>query len=300
MSISSPEYIDYFLDLHNIRISLGGIDMASIRMIATDLDGTLLNSEGIPSQENVIALKQAIDRGIIVTISTGRMFSSSAQFARMIGITAPMICYNGGLIINPINEEWLHHSPLDHDFALEVLSHLRKEDVCVQTYINDILHIRDKDIVLTHDYEQVYGIVGVPAGDDLYTPTTSPTKILVLEENAEKALNLELRLRSRFGDRAYIARSSAQFVEIMDLGTNKGVALQSLAASLNIPMSETLALGDGGNDVEMLRAAGLGIAVGNGSDAAKDAADIIGPGNDEHLLAWAVEKYVLTQNSNLT
>ena len=265
-------------------------------MIATDLDGTLLNSEGVPSKENIAALQEAINQGVIVTISTGRMFSSSVHFARAIGITAPMICYNGGLIINPLNDEWLHHSPLDHSFALEVLSHLRENDLCVQTYIDDTLYIRDKDVALTHDYEQVYGIVGVPAGEGLYTPSTAPTKILVIEEDEERALNLEKRLKAQYGARAYIARSSSQFVEIMDLKTNKGAALQSLAASLGIPMEATLALGDGGNDVEMLRVAGIGVAVGNGSNAAKEAADTIGPGNDDHLVAWAVEKYVLNQN----
>lgn len=270
--------------------------MAKIRLVTTDLDGTLLNSEGKLSSENRTALQMAIEAGVIVTISTGRMFSSTLRFANEIGITNPLICYNGALIKEPLSQRVIRHTPLRMDLAREMLAYLKKRKAYVQSYIDDILYVHDKEEFLAKDYERVYGIRGAAIGDLIYEPHIEPTKLLSMASSLEDAHLLSNELRERFGDAIYIARSSAEFVEMMDISVNKGVALKALAESMGIAPDEILALGDGENDVEMLRYAGIGCAVNNACTAAKAAAREEVPSNDENGVAWAVQQFILSDH----
>lgn len=269
--------------------------MPKIRLMATDLDGTLLNSEGKLSFENTNALQMAIKAGVIVTISTGRMFSSTLRFADKIGIKNPLICYNGALVKDPQSQRVLQHTPLKIELALEMLAYLKKRNTYVQSYIDDVLYVHDKDEFFAKDYERVYGIRGAAIGDLIYEPQIAPTKLLSMGSSLEDAQILSKELHKLFGDMIYIARSSAEFVEMMDIRVNKGIALKMLADSLGITSDEVLTIGDGENDVEMLRYAGIGCAVTNACTAAKTAAREEVPSNDENGVAWAVQKFILSR-----
>lgn len=268
--------------------------MSKIRLIATDLDGTLLNSDGKLPPENKRALQMAIDAGVAVTISTGRMFSSSLRFAEEIGINHPLICYNGALVKGIQGQKKvLRHTPLKMELALAMLAYLKKRDSYVQTYIDDVLYVRDQEEFLAKDYERVYGIRGAAIGDLIYTPEIAPTKLLSMASSHEDAELLSAELRNLYGDEIYITRSSVEFVEMMDISVNKGAAVKALADSLGIPSDEILTLGDSENDVEMLRYAGIGCAVQNACAVAKAAAREEIPSNDENGVAWAIQKFVL-------
>ena len=112
-------------------------------------------------------------------------------------------------------------------------------------------------------------------------------------DSEEKSLLVIDELKNNFGEEVYIARSNFEFIEIMDKSVNKGRGLAALASGMGIAMNEVLAIGDGENDAEMIEEAGIGIAVGNASQKAKDAAGWIAPSNNENGVAWAVEKFVL-------
>lgn len=266
--------------------------MAGIKLIATDLDGTLLDSSGKIPEANKAALRAAAARGVHVTISTGRMFGSALRFATQLGTTIPLICYNGAMVRYP-GGELLSHTPLDLGLAKRLLAIFRERKLYVQSYIDDVLYIRDDHDEEFREYLRHFGISGRPIGEELYNPMTAPTKLLAMTETAEESEQLMFELRERFGAEVYITRSNSDFVEMMAPSVNKSKSLAGVANNLGVGMDEVLAIGDGENDVEMVANAGLGIAMGNGGSKIRAAVRHIAPKNDENGVAWAVEKFVL-------
>ena len=263
--------------------------MKNIKLIATDIDGTLLDSSGKISIENNEAISAAMERGIAVTLSTGRMFASSKGFAAALGITAPLICYNGAMIRRP-DGEILYHAPLDMDTARRMLSLCAAKGLYVQSYVNDELSVENLSDDEYRYYLETFGITGKPIGSALYSPETPPTKLLVMTETAEE---LKDEFQELFGHEAYVTTSNYNFIEMMNLNVNKGRALKTLADGMGISMSEVLAVGDGDNDFEMVTMAGVGVAMDNGCARLKDGAAHIAPSNDKSGLAWAINEFAL-------
>lgn len=268
--------------------------MPSIRMIATDLDGTLLNSAGKISEHSKAVLRAAVERGVYVTFSTGRMFSSASRFAGEVGIEIPLICYNGAMVRRP-DGEMLSHLPLEMGLAKRVLTFFKERSIYVQSYVDDVLYVRDEKEEEFQRYIQHFGVVGYVVGDALYDPSIAPTKLLALCDTEDEAEALMYKLREEFGKEAFVTRSNPDFVEMMNPLVGKERALATLAESLGVEMSEVLAIGDGENDTGMIQSAGLGLAVANGRELPKSAAREVVPSNDEDGVAWAVEKYVLSR-----
>ena len=263
-----------------------------IRLIATDLDGTLLDNTGTIPARNRDALVCAMERGVIVTIATGRMFHSANRFASEIGVRAPLICYNGAMVRYPDGRTLYHHK-LDMAIARRALAIFRERRIYVQSYIEDVLYIRDAGDEEFVAYMKHFGIEGRAIGDDLYEPSIAPTKLLAMTSGAEASQAMMREFRELFGPDLYVTSSNANFVELMNPVVNKARSLSALANDLGVPMENVMALGDGENDVEMLIAAGTSVAMGNARQRAKDAADAVAPMNDECGVAWAVETFAL-------
>jgi Cof subfamily protein (haloacid dehalogenase superfamily) len=262
-----------------------------IRLIATDLDGTLLDETGSVPARNRDALVRAMERGVLVTIATGRMFRSANCFASEIGVKIPLICYNGAMARSPDGGTLYHHR-LDLGIARRALAVFRERGIYVQSYIDDTLYIRDADDEKFAFYLKHYGIMGEAIGDVIYEPSVPPTKLLAMTSGIEESHVLTREFSGAFGPDLYVTSSDANFVELMNPVVNKARGLTALACDLDVPMENVMALGDGENDVEMLRAAGVGIAMAGARQSAKEAARDIAPANGECGVAWAVEKYV--------
>ncbi|MDR1943808.1 MAG: Cof-type HAD-IIB family hydrolase [Synergistaceae bacterium] len=268
--------------------------MTPVKLIATDLDGTLLDSSGKIPKRNMETIEEAMARGIAVTLCTGRMFSSAKSFAEQAGIKIPFVCYNGAMTIRPDGEQ-IWHLPLDMDIALELLESLRPRNLHVQSYIGDVLYVKSADAGLFQEYVKYFGIIGKVIGDDVYAPKVPPTKLLIMTDTAEEAAPLADELRGRFGEKLYVTRSNSNFVETMNPNANKANGLARVAEILGVKMDEVMAIGDGENDAEMVARAGVGVAMENGEDKIKQAAKHIAPPNDEYGFSWAVGKFALNK-----
>ncbi|MDR1508732.1 MAG: Cof-type HAD-IIB family hydrolase [Synergistaceae bacterium] len=264
-----------------------------IELIASDMDGTMLDSGTRIPEKNRLAVADAIRSGVAVTISTGRMYKSALAFAERLGIReVPLICYNGS-IIRRTNGETLSHVRLDMDVARGLLDIFRERGIYVQSYIDDELYVRDFDDQKYIYYYSNFGTAGKSIGDGLYAPETPPTKLLAMTSGLDASRDLMRELSEIFGDRLYVTTSNADFVEMMNPEASKGKCLRKLADILGVSMENVMALGDGDNDAEMIKMAGIGVAMANARNSAKLAADVIAPSNDECGVAWAIEKYVL-------
>lgn len=246
--------------------------MTRYRLLATDLDGTLFGHDLVVSERTRAALARWVAAGGIHVIATGRMFRATRPIAEALGVTSPLICYQGAWIRCPSTLADTWHRTMDPALAREAIQALEDAGFGVQLF-------RDDELYVTHvgpaqrEYMALSRITPheVASWDEVFAQG-APTKIVAIAPEAEVVAQVAA-LRARFGDRLFVTQSQPTFLEVAHAEVNKGAALARLAASLGVPMAEVVAVGDGQNDVDMIRAAGLGVAMGNGHPELRAAAD---------------------------
>lgn len=263
-----------------------------IRLVACDLDGTLMGHDQRFGPRLLRALAEAQRRGITVTLATGRMFSATKPFAAQLRITSPLICYQGGWIQAPDDAAPRFRAPLPPDVTRQALDLGAAARWHTVLYADGAIYLQEQTYPQKF-YEMLLGIttaVGIPWDEVLSAHT--PDKVLFVAE-PEAIPAMAARLRQRIGAQAEVVRSHAMFVEVVPREVNKGRALAWLAETLHIPQAEVLAIGDQENDAAMLRWAGIGVAMGNATAPARQAADWVAPSLSDEGAAVALEKFAL-------
>ena len=265
----------------------------AIQLVALDLDGTLMDDDMVIKSARVRrTISEAMERGVLVTLATGRMYDYAVPFARELGITAPIICYQGGLIQTPDSDVPLYRATMEPSLMHEVLKWQAERGYHFALYAGEDVFLDERRRPNTF-YHDMLGkrLVWV---DDLLPVLEqhAPVKFLVFAESHETN-HIVTELRQRFDGRIELTRSHAIIVEGNPLGVSKGDALQRLAAHLDIPQAQVMAVGDQDNDTSMIAWAGLGVAMGNGSPAVKAVADWVAPPLSEEGAAVALERFVL-------
>jgi Cof subfamily protein (haloacid dehalogenase superfamily) len=241
------------------------------RLVAIDLDGTVLNKDGAIILGAKDAVQRLLDRGVVVTLATGRMYQPSNRFAAELNITAPLICYQGALIREPGAGDILWHKPLPPALARKVVAEMRQEGVHQYAYVDGSIYVeqtREDDV----RYARQNG-AELHRVDDLTMALDMPPTELAARGTPEEIDRVLARVRANCGPEVIVNKVHASFCEIAHAGSGKGNALQYLAGRLGIPQSRTVAIGDSPNDVSMLRWAGLGIVVGDAPEEVRAAAD---------------------------
>lgn len=263
----------------------------AIKLVAVDLDDTLLDRSNKVSPHTCEVIRQAVKQGVTVTVATGRMFQSAVKFARQLELDVPIITYNGALIKSCLSGEVLFEKNIDRSTAIEVLKFFREHGWYIQSYLDDVLYV-EKLNDKARFYERASDVHAVPVGDRLYDPAQGPTKLLSIAEPAEIP-RIWKAVEKRFKDRLYITRSKENYLEMAALGVNKGQALDFLAKKLGISREEVMAVGDSLNDLDMIEYAGHGVAMGNASDQVKKLAQAVTLCNHEDGVAEAIKRFVL-------
>jgi Cof subfamily protein (haloacid dehalogenase superfamily) len=238
-----------------------------------------------------MVIRQAVKQGVIITIATGRSFAAALPYARQLELDVPIITYNGALIRSALSGETFYHQPVDEESAAEILAMCREHKWYVQVYIDDLLYIKEPNEKSAY-YEQSCGIQAIPVGERLFSMSGAPTKMLIVEE-PNKLAEIKPLLQDRFKDSVRLTTSHPRFLEINQHGVHKGAALSFLAKRFTIERHETMAIGDSLNDLDMIKAAGFGVAMGNAADSVKQAAQAVTGHHDAEGVAEAIEKYVL-------
>lgn len=261
------------------------------KLIAIDIDDTLINDdkEVLPSTQT--ALEQAVAKGVVVTLATGRAYASAKNIARQTGLNVPIITYQGALIKNLMDEKVLYERFVPKDAAHKLFDYCIEHDLHVQAYIDDKLYAREENQKLI-DYSTLNGTPYYIEPDFAKMVAQPTPKMLIIDDPAYLD-ELSPILRELLGDQVHITKSKPHFLEIMHHEGTKGHALTFLADHFNCDLSETIAIGDSWNDHEMLEAAGLGVAMGNAIDALKEIADYVTLSNNEDGIKDVIEKFVL-------
>ncbi|SDH13943.1 hypothetical protein SAMN04487975_10356 [Planococcus glaciei] len=267
------------------------------KLVAIDLDGTLLTDDLMISPNTVTAIQRAAEAGTIVTIATGRMFSSAKLIALQLNLNVPLITYQGALIKDVNEKQVVYERTVPPHIAQKLIEISRDKNLHLQLYQDDILYSaveNDKLIAYAEAVKVPYRI----EPDLIKLAEKGVTKLLFIEE-PHVLDQLQGELQSLIGDSAHIAKSKKHYLEITHPEANKGNALLFLANMLGIERTEIIGIGDNYNDIELIAAAGLGVAMGNAVKEIKDLADYTTFSNNEEGVLHVLEKFVLEPASVL-
>ena len=265
-----------------------------IRLIVTDIDGTLLDDRGKLPQENIRAIRKARERGIVVAICTGRFPENAYLLLEDYNLRCPIIGANGGRTVDKDLRTLTEHT-MDPSAAAQVLDTVLtfgaqcfifgRRFVCTCKegghHHSELSHgdrIRALGFTYYHGPQNARACV-----------KTSVYKFYVCNDVPLEPIREALWMIPD----TEITQSGEYNIEVMPKGINKGLGVKEFAAHLGIPMCQVMALGDENNDIPMLRAAGCGVAVGNACAAAKAAARYVTDTNSQCGFAQAVERYAL-------
>jgi len=263
-----------------------------IRLVALDLDGTLIGEDLVvrPRVREAIAAAQA--QGVAVTIVTGRMFAATKPFVRSLAIDGPIVCYQGAAIFDATSGAVLRETDVRPDVARETLEWAHEHGVHAQCYADDTLYVEQINR-FSRRYTTLARVEPVVVPSLRGAFAERPTIKIVLVDDPDRSEQHLTALQALLGKRAYITRSHVDFVEILDPAVNKGEALAFVAARHGVTLDQTLAVGDAWNDVPLLDAAAVGVAMGSGPPELLSHADHVVADVAHDGVAEAIERYVL-------
>ena len=264
-----------------------------IKLLLLDLDDTLLNSKGELSGRTETAVRAAVDKGVTVAIASGRMHASIMPYVERLNTHGPVVSYNGALIRDSVTARTIYSNPLPLDLAKKVTAFAKEKDIFCQFYTEQD-YFFEKHCALSEAYFKSTGIKGIALGGNLEGKIKeAPPKILLIDFDIEKITKVLGELKKEFGNALYITRSKGQYIEIMNKNVNKGAALLKMCELFSINPKNSMAIGDGLNDLEMIKNAGTGVAVEKAADELKAAADIVCGSADDDGPARIIEEIVL-------
>lgn len=256
------------------------------RLLALDLDGTVMGRSSDLSPRVKRVVERALEKGVVVTLATGRVFGSALPFAQELGIIAPIISSQGAMIRAPLKRplmEWTIPLALAH----RLIAVAREVGLKLSAYVGDTLCLEGQS-------PWVYPpSVEVRVVEDLFSSLPGEPHKMRFEGDEEVIQALASLLLGRFQGLLNLARPDPFSLQATHPQASKGQGLAYLARYLGIPREEVMAIGDYDNDVDMVAWAGLGVAVGNASPRLLAVADEVVPPLDEEGAAVAIERYIL-------
>ncbi len=264
-----------------------------IRLLAVDLDGTVMlpGDRITPAVRDALAAARAA--GIRVILATGRMVQSAERYAQNLALVpGPVICYNGaGVAELPGRKFWFLDTLPDLP-ARRVVERALRDDYLLQIYVGEEVWASQEDDRVRRYVESNHVAIWVRTPGELTDWPVPPIKILI-QDTPERLARLRTDLDALDLAGVRLVSSQRDYLEVLPAQAGKGRALARVASCLEIPRQAVAAVGDGENDADMLAWAGLGIAMGQAHPAAKAAADVVAPTVQEDGLAVAIRRYLL-------
>jgi len=267
---------------------------ARIRLVAVDVDGTLLRSDGRLADPVVEALHRAQGVGAVVLLATARAPRLNRDVVKALRLQQPTINCNGAIIWNPVDERAQYHESLPAEIGRAVVEASRRVEPDLVVEI-DILDRCVTDRIDPRLQVQISRLVQPDHIGPLEPALSEATTRINLIAPPERLIRVVEMLQRDFWSRRQIGLylSHPSMVQVTAPLSDKGIALQRVARRLKASREEVMAIGDGLNDLGMLEWAGFGVALANASPQVKAVADAVAPANDENGVAWAIERWVV-------
>jgi Cof subfamily protein (haloacid dehalogenase superfamily) len=256
------------------------------KLIAADMDGTLLNDNNEITSAVGEAIKKARAKGLIFTLATGRAYQGVEKYVDVLEDDIPVISCNGAVIITSRTKRIIHSESMSYENTMTLLKDGLGYGAVVAIWADGRLYSSQNGGEYSRFYQAMTGMEGLELSK---LPKAEVTKMVwvmdtdkVLEHQKNYVLPEGVQTKS----------SGERYLEFFSAKAGKDKGLKILADRFGIDMSEVMAVGDNYNDIEMLRAAGLGVAMGNAPDEVKAAADAVTDTNNADGLAKAIERHV--------
>lgn len=261
-----------------------------IRMIVTDLDGTLLAEKSNLPEKNIAALKRAMETGVKVVIASGRMIESTVPIAQNIGVNAPMVVLNGAMVYDLQTDRILSGTTIDRETARRLLTEIEARGVYVQAFPGRGFYLC-KANEWTARYSDKIGVIGTETGIPLARwLQTDVYKLLCLGTKAETdALASEL---APLFSQVNFVKSGETHLEIIARGVDKAAGLKKISELTGISAEEMLAFGDEANDLPMLKYAEYAYAMENSAECVRREIRTIAPKNTDCGVAEIVNLFL--------
>lgn len=271
-----------------------------VRLIAFDLDGTLLDGRKNIPEENLRALRAAAAAGALLVPATGRIYTGVPELLRQLPVARYFITINGACAYDAVEDKNLYASELSVDCCLRLIAYMDRLPAIYDCYQDNWGYISRDMFEKAGDYIPDPGIMKMMR--ELRTPVDSladtlrqkgrPVQKMQMhfQDMDERKRQLKL-VAERFPETA-VSSSLPWNIEINSAGATKGQALKALCSALDIDLGDVLAFGDGSNDLDMLRTAGIGVAMGNAVEEVKAAANWVAPSNEEAGVATGIWRFM--------
>lgn len=275
--------------------------MKKIKLVGLDLDGTLLNENKEVTPYTRSVLEKAIENGVHIVISTGRPYTGVPKELLELPGTRYVITSNGGRILDLKEDKVIYDCPVPHEVAREVLKIVCEYETLKEIYFDGHGYVAEQELNTIEKYVskrpvQEYILRTRRPVHDLWEKMDEMhgkglDKVHALFANEEDVPLARERILAL--NKVVVSGSIGSNLEMNALGVHKGNGLIELGRILGITREEIMACGDGGNDLEMIKTVGFGVAMENAIDEVKAAADYITCSNEEDGVAKAIEKFVL-------
>lgn len=275
-----------------------------IKLVVSDLDGTLLNDEHIISKENKKAINELENKEIKFCIATGRLNASAKVIARELGGSYNIISCNGALIKSADGSEIIYINSIENHTAVAIAELLEsmnqkyhfytENSVYSKTLSNSALCYHEQNLKSNEVTEKI----GIVICDDIVQKASSVEDVLKFivffedEDEREAVLNKLIDIEG-----IDISQSTSKNLEIMNKNSSKGNAIKIVSDMYKIPTSEIMVLGDQNNDLSMFDIAGVKVAMANGNSKLKTYADFITKSNNDSGVAYAINKVIFERES---
>ncbi|HCI29917.1 MAG TPA: HAD family hydrolase [Fervidobacterium sp.] len=275
-----------------------------IRLIVTDLDGTLLNDEKHIPRENILVLKEAMERGIHVSIATGRNFHSAKEYIAELGLDVPVIFQNGAFIYQWMENKVIYQTALDKQIALKVIEGARNAGLFYILYAD---FLDEKDMYIDVEYKGSFSAylrhnswrLNVVEDVTKYMSNGKSLAEIALVGYEEIILRTLENSLNGFKDQTSVVKNNVvgdeTFYEVFGPNSSKEHAMRFLFEHFKVKPEETMFLGDSYNDIGLLRMVGYPVVMDNGSDDVKQYGKYITKSNNDAGVAYAVRKWLLEQ-----
>lgn len=265
---------------------------SSIRLVAVDLDGTLLNDSKQVTEQTAGALACLPRQGVKLIIASARPPRSVRAIYQSLKLDTLQINYNGALIWDEPAQQAVFHRPIDGGLAQSIIEHARDmfEETIVTCEVLDKWYTDRSDNSFTTETGKLFSPDVICPVEQLCAQPV--TKLMLLGE-PRIILRLEDTLHEAFDGQVTILKTDKDLLQIMHPQAGKAAALVKVAQFYGVPMEAVMAIGDAPNDVGMLQSAGVSVAMDNAHALVKDAADWIAPSNNDHGVHAALARYGL-------
>lgn len=261
-----------------------------IKLVATDIDGTILGSCGEFTPGVKACIKELQQSGVKVVIVTGRMYAAAKKIAERLDLKTPVVAYQGGMI-KTFNNEILYEKCLSPDTVKEIIEWGRKNNVHLNLYSEDILY-SEKDDYEIQKYAKYQNLAYRVKNFDEIEHGNVHKLLAINYDDANLVTGWVNSMKSKFKN-LHIVKSTPYFCEFSTLDATKSCAVRFLQEYWNLKTDEILTIGDQDNDIELLKAGGISVAMANGTETLKQYADFITDSVENDGFVKAIDKFVL-------